>query len=120
MVRMHIEAWVEHLAHAVPTQIYLRTAFNPLQRARGLLGQARLTPAHGVWLRPCNAVHCCFMRFAIDVLYLDAQLEIIAIRQRLRPWRWSMCRRACSVIELAAGECQRLRIQPGDRINCAP
>lgn len=88
-------------------------------RTRGLLGRRSLRQRWGLWIRPCNSVHCCFMRFSIDVLYLDAQHNVIAIRHRLRPWRWSVCWRAKSVIELAAGECRRLGIQAGDRIQCA-
>lgn len=87
-------------------------------RSRGLLGRHSLREQWGLWLRPCNSVHCCFMRFSIDVLYLDTQQRIIKIRHRLRPWRWSLCWRAKSVIELAAGECRRLGIQPGDTIQC--
>jgi uncharacterized membrane protein (UPF0127 family) len=59
------------------------------------------------------------MRFAIDVLYLDAEQRIIHIRHELGPWRFSACWRAHSVIELAAGECRRLNIKPGDSLRCA-
>jgi uncharacterized membrane protein (UPF0127 family) len=58
------------------------------------------------------------MHFAIDVLYLDAEQRIIHIRHELGPWRFSVCWRAHSVIELAAGECRRLNIKPGDSLRC--
>lgn len=100
------------------TRLDLEIADGFRARSRGLLGRYSLRERWGLWLSPCNAVHCCFMRFSIDVLYLDAQQNVIRIRHRLRPWRWSLCWRARSVIELAAGECRRLGIQPGDNIQC--
>lgn len=88
-------------------------------RLKGLLGRLALAPAHGLWLSPCNSVHCLFMRFSIDVLYLDRAQRIIAIRSHLKPWQLSLHWPAISVVELAAGECQRLHISIGDQIQCA-
>lgn len=102
---------------SVPLELTLADSLP--SRLKGLLGRAGLNPAEGIWISPCNSVHCFFMRFAIDVLYLDGNERIIAIRPNLAPWRMSLCWKAKSVIELAAGECQRLRISPGDQITCA-
>lgn len=101
-----------------PTALYLEHAATPWSRLRGLLGRRGLAAANGLWIRPCNSVHCCFMRFAIDVLYLDGEQRILHIRHALRPWRFSACWRAHSVIELAAGECRRLNIECGDSLQC--
>lgn len=87
-------------------------------RLKGLLGRRSLASAQGIWLQPCNSVHCLFMAFSIDVLYLDSAQRIIAIRADLKPWRMSLCWPAKSVIELAAGECQRLGLTIGDQIQC--
>lgn len=100
------------------TPLHLERAATAWARLRGLLGRRTLTAAHGLWLHPCNSVHCCFMRFAIDVLYLDAEQHILHIRHDLRPWRFSTCWGAASVVELATGECRRLNIKPGDRLQC--
>ena len=89
-------------------------------RLKGLLGQPQLAPGSGLWLSPCNSVHSCFMRFSLDVLYLNRAGEVIALRPHLAPWRMSLCLRAHSVVELAAGEAQRLGINLGDQILCAP
>jgi uncharacterized membrane protein (UPF0127 family) len=97
----------------------LKLADSLLSRLKGLLGRSGLNPAEGIWISPCNSVHCFFMRFAIDVVYLDGNHQVVAIRPDLAPWRMSLCWKAKSVIELAAGECQRLRITPGDKIKCA-
>ncbi|WP_276487543.1 DUF192 domain-containing protein [Ectopseudomonas mendocina] len=96
----------------------LEPAFTLWPRLKGLLGRSRLAPATGLWIAPCNSVHCFFMRFAIDLLYLNSQQRVIAVRHTLKPWSLSLCWPARSVIELAAGECQRLGIQPGDIVQC--
>ncbi|MGE8497160.1 MAG: DUF192 domain-containing protein [Pseudomonas sp.] len=116
-----MKAQVIHQATGrAPTPLQLDRAATPWTRLRGLLGRSGLAPAHGLWISPCNSVHCCFMGFAIDVIYLDADQRILEIRHDLRPWRFSACWRARSVIELAAGECRRLHIEPGDSLTCAP
>lgn len=108
------------LIHADGSQqpLALEQAISLWPRLKGLLGRNRLPPAQGIWLKPCNSVHCLFMRFSIDVLYLDAAQRIIAIRADLKPWQLSLCWPAKSVVELAAGECQRLSITIGDQIQC--
>ncbi len=101
-----------------PTPLQVELAATAWARLRGLLGRRGPNPGQGLWIRPCNSVHCCFMRFAIDVLYLDSAGTILRVRHHLRPWRFSAYWRAASVLELAAGECRRLNIQPGDRLQC--
>ncbi|MGE6792256.1 hypothetical protein SAMN05216206_1270 [Pseudomonas guineae] len=101
-----------------PTELQLELAFSTLPRLRGLLGRRSLAQGHGLWIKPCNSVHCCFMRFAIDALYLDSQQRVLKIRHTLAPWQFSLCWRATSVLELAAGESRRLGIEPGDHLLC--
>lgn len=114
------EALVLHAAGNHPaSRVQLQLAHTPWARLRGLLGYKTLQPGHGLWLRPCNSVHCWFMRFAIDVIYLDEQQRVLQIRAQLRPWQLSLHWPANSVIEMAAGECQRLNITAGDQIQCA-
>lgn len=100
------------------TPLKIELAGTVWRRFCGLLGRKELPASSALWLRPCNSVHCFFMRFAIDVIYLDASGNILRIQPQLKPWRFSLCRAATSVIELAAGECQRLDIKPGDQLQC--
>lgn len=109
---------VHQTASRQPTPLRLELAVTVWTRLRGLLGRSELKNNHGLWIRPCNSVHCCFMRFAIDVLYMDNKGQILHIRHHLRPWRFNAHWQARSVLELAAGECRRLNIQPGDHLQC--
>ena len=43
-----------------------------LQRARGLLGRAPLAADEALLIRPCSSIHTFGMRFAIDVVFIDA------------------------------------------------
>jgi uncharacterized membrane protein (UPF0127 family) len=88
-------------------------------RLRGLLGRDALPLGHGLLIRPTWSVHTAFMRFAIDVVFLDEELTVLKIARRLRPWRASARFRAHSVLELPAGECDRVGIVVGDRLAWA-
>jgi uncharacterized membrane protein (UPF0127 family) len=85
-------------------------------RIRGLLGRKSLSPGQGLLIRPTWSIHTWFMRFAIDVVFLDRELRILKIKPQLRPWRAAARWRAHSALELPAGECERLRLEVGDRL----
>jgi len=86
-------------------------------RLRGLMGRRALEPGEGVLLRPSGSVHTCFMRFAIDVVFLDRELRVLAVSPAVRPWRLRLQRGARAVLELPAGEAKRVGIAPGDHLK---
>lgn len=58
----------------------------------------------------------CFMRFAIDAVYFDSSMTIVKIVSRLHPWiGLSACLKASSVLEMKAGEAERLGLAIGMR-----
>jgi len=59
------------------------------------------------------------MRFPIDVVFLDRDLTVLKIRKHMGPWRAAARFRARSALELAAGECDRLHLEVGDRLAFA-
>lgn len=82
----------------------MQRAASPWTRALGLLGRAALVPGEGLHILPCCSVHTWFMRFPIDVLYLDRACRVVKAVTDLRPFRCSWGgRRAHSVLELPAG-----------------
>jgi protein-S-isoprenylcysteine O-methyltransferase Ste14/uncharacterized membrane protein (UPF0127 family) len=85
-------------------------------RMRGLLGRAELPAGEGILLRPASSVHTAFMRFPIDVVFLDKENRITKIAANLRAWRTAAARDAETVVELAAGEAERRNLKVGDRI----
>ena len=89
------------------------------RRLKGLLGRRWLEPDEGIVLRPAWSIHTAFMRFPIDVVFVDAELTVIRIEPALRPFRTASCRGAREVVELAAGECERRGLATGDRVAWA-
>ena len=90
-----------------------RVANSFVSRFRGLMGVAQLAPGTGLLLPRTSSVHTHFMRFPIDVVFLDSERRIVAIAAALRPWRMARGKGATSVLELAAGECARLGLAEG-------
>jgi uncharacterized membrane protein (UPF0127 family)/CheY-like chemotaxis protein len=90
-----------------------------LTRMRGLLGRRELPSGEGLLIEPTSGVHTAFMRFPIDVVFLDADQVVIRIAAELPPWRTVSCRGAREVVELAAGECARRGLETGDRVAWA-
>ena len=88
-----------------------------LTRFAGLMFRKKLPPATGLFLAPCNSVHMCFMRFSIDVVYLDKDYNIIKVVKRLKPWiGLSICTRAWAVLEMTAGEAERCGCEVGRKL----
>lgn len=95
----------------------LEVADRPLARMRGLLGRRSLPREVGLLIRPCGSVHTWFMRFAIDVVFLDGQNRVIRIAHALRPFRAAFCLgRADAVLETAAGVSEAVGLRAGDRL----
>jgi uncharacterized protein len=94
-------------------------AARPLRRMRGLLGRTTLPGGEGILLRPAASIHTFFMRFPIDAVFLDRELVVIGIERALRPWRVAARKGAHSVLELAAGECERRGLREGDVLGAA-
>ncbi len=57
------------------------------ERARGLIGRTRLPDGEGLLILKCNAIHTCFMRFAIDATFLDKDDRVVKVVRNVRPWR---------------------------------
>ena len=82
------------------------------------MGRSRLEDGEGVVLRPCRSVHTCFMRFLIDILFLDFSGRVLAVRESIVPFR--LCvgpAGAAQVVELSAGTADRMGIEIGDPLS---
>jgi uncharacterized membrane protein (UPF0127 family) len=87
-----------------------------LPRMRGLLGRDSLEPGAGMLITPSPSVHMFFMRFPIDVVFLDRSRRIVKIAHDLRPWRTASARKAVAALELPAGTAARLGLEPGTEL----
>lgn len=87
------------------------------KRNKGLLGRTELAEGEGLWIVPCEAVHTFWMRFSIDLVYLDRQKRIKKLVRDVPPWRLSGCLTAHSVVEIPAGTIRRTQTELGDEIQ---
>ena len=89
-------------------------------RSKGLLGRASLDEDEGLWIVPCPMIHTFFMKFPIDVLFLDRGLRVVRVLEKMRPWRlypWVFS--AHSVLELKGGVLKGA-VAVGDRLEMWP
>ncbi|HAZ07846.1 MAG TPA: DUF192 domain-containing protein [Elusimicrobia bacterium] len=96
------------------------TAGDCASRNQGLLGRASLDEGEGLWIVPCPMIHTFFMKFPIDVLFLDRGLRVVRVIEDLRPWRlspWVLS--AHSALELEGGALNG-SVAVGDRLEMRP
>src|SRR4051794_20964651 len=89
-------------------------------RRRGLLGRDDLEASTAFVLSPCCSIHTAFMRFPIDVMFLNAAGEVVRVVHDLGPWRIAVAARARSVIEFRGGSLASHDVQVGDRFYLQP
>jgi uncharacterized protein len=91
-------------------------ADSPQTRLKGLLGRSELALDEGM-LMGASAIHTCFMRFPIDVVFLDRDFVVTSTRESVKPWRVVHDRAARSVVELAAGGVAHAGIELGEQFS---
>lgn len=74
----------------------------------GVLGRAKLRTGEGLWLPSVASVHTAFVRFPLDLLFLDREFRAVRLAPNTPPWRWlERAGGACHVLELGAGTLAR-------------
>lgn len=58
-----------------------------ISRIKGLLGKHSLPENSALWIKDCPSVHTFFMKFSIDVIFLDKKMRVTNVVQNLKPWR---------------------------------
>ncbi len=74
----------------------------------------------GLLIPRTSSVHTHFMRFPIDVVFLDGEGRVAKIVRGLRPWRFAGARGTRDVLELPAGHSDRLGLREGAVLVSAP
>lgn len=82
-----------------------RLANSFFSRLKGLMGQPPPEQGKGLLIRPCNSIHMFFMRFSIDVVFLDREFNIVRLVRNLDPGRIvGTVQDAWQVLEVKAGD----------------
>ncbi|HKD68516.1 MAG TPA: DUF192 domain-containing protein [Candidatus Binataceae bacterium] len=98
-------------------------AHGAMGRGKGLMGRKELAADAGLLIGagpPIQVmwIHTFFMRFAIDLVFLDRAGRIVRIIAGVRPWRLTApVFGACCVLELEAGAARRTSSAVGDEVR---
>ena len=92
-------------------------AYGMFARMRGLLGRDGLAEGHGMWFPRTSSVHMFFMRFPIDVVFIDRDRRVVRVSVGLAPWRIAGARGAVAALELPARSTVGLDLAPGTRLE---
>ncbi|OGX40606.1 MAG: hypothetical protein A2984_02700 [Omnitrophica WOR_2 bacterium RIFCSPLOWO2_01_FULL_41_12] len=93
-------------------------ADRPFQRIKGLLGKKEFKPGQALVLKPCNSIHTFFMKFPIDVLFVDKDNRVIKAVPTLKPFCLTYIYfRAILAIELPVGTIPSTLTQEGDTLT---
>jgi len=94
-------------------EVLLSTNF--LKRLKGLLGYKSLEKNQAMILRPANSVHTFFMRFPIDVLFVDRNKIVVKIFRNMKPFKVTgVYLKSAFVIESSAGVIDSTQTAEGD------
>ncbi len=72
-------------------------------RRRGLLGRDAMPAGEALVIAPTNAIHTWFMRFDIDVAFVNRDGRVLKVRHKMPPWRMFAALRAFAAVEVPAG-----------------
>ncbi|NJN15348.1 MAG: DUF192 domain-containing protein [Oscillochloris sp.] len=95
-----------------------RSARSFFARLKGLMGHPGLAEGEGLIIDPCSSVHSFFMRFPIDVIFLNRANVVVGLTHAMPPNKpYAGARSARRVIELPAGTITSSGTQIGDQIE---
>jgi uncharacterized membrane protein (UPF0127 family) len=90
-------------------------------RGRGLMFTTSLPEGAGLIIEPCNSVHMFFMRYPLDVIFIDKSGQVLFMYADIKPWRVGrVVRGARTAIELPAGSINRSQTAVGDILTLRP
>lgn len=92
-------------------------ADNFFSRSLGLIPRKSLSVGEGLIINPCNSIHMFFMKFPIDVLFIDKNNVVVYAVENIRPWRISrVVWNAKYVVELPALTIRKTVTKIGDKL----
>ena len=97
---------------AIASELEIATSF--AARSQGLLGHSGLKPDTGLIIDPCSSIHMWFMRFPIDVVFLDKKNRVVGLKRNVKPWGMAWSWRGAKTLELPVGVIASTRTQLGD------
>ena len=94
----------------------LRIATSIWSRFWGLMGRRQLPEGQGLLIDPCSSIHMFFMRFPLDVIFLDKEGKVVKIVEDIKPWRMAMGGGGKMALELNSGAASQAQVEVGDKL----
>ncbi|WP_234400680.1 DUF192 domain-containing protein [Virgibacillus senegalensis] len=95
----------------------VKKAYRFWPRFKGLMLTEGMPDHTALHLAPCRSVHTFFMKYSIDIIYLNKQNEIVGIEENLSPGKLGKrFSDAHSVVELPAGKVKDTAITLGQEV----
>jgi len=86
-------------------------------RLIGLLDRSSLEPQRAMYLSPCSSIHTFFMKFYIDLVFLNREMEVTRIVRDVGPGRIVLGGSGSwSVLEMASGWFPVNALKVGDKV----
>lgn len=86
-----------------------------ISRLKGLLGRKSISDDEGLMLTDCSSIHCFFMKFTIDAVYLSKNMEVL-YKETVKPWKiGKIVKNTRNILEMHEGASQGIEI--GDTIT---
>jgi uncharacterized membrane protein (UPF0127 family) len=93
----------------------IQVADTAVRKVKGLLGRECLEEGEGLLFKKCASLHTFFMRFPIDVIFMDRAGKVLRVRRDVRPYKLVAAPlRAYYALELPAGAVERSQTKVGD------
>ena len=73
------------------------------QRFTGLMFRKDSAPYGGLVFYRTGGIHTCFMRFVLDIVFIDRNMKVLKIFWGIRPFRVVLCPNAYAAIEFRSG-----------------
>lgn len=87
-------------------------------RLRGLLGAEPLKSGEGLILAGEKSIHTLFMGFSIDVVYVDAQHQVIRTTPNMVPYKLGpFVTKSAFVLEMPVGTIEQSLTEVGDQLE---
>ena len=95
-----------------------RRADSFVARGRGLMMAPPLPEGGGLVIEPCNSIHMFFMRYPLDIVFLNREGKVVFMYKGIKPWRMGrIVRGGRLAIELPEGAIDGSNTQLGDTIT---
>lgn len=88
------------------------------KKLKGLMFAKSLNPSYGLWIQHCKSVHTCFMKFSIDLIFINKKKRIVGLVEDMKPWKLSpLYWKAESVIEVPAHTIKQHKLKIGEQLD---